>query len=97
MSLADRLKERFRSRLKRWIEREKSELGCAALATKRVAKKVGMSVAGIYRIVGNYPFPVKIQAHHYVAALVHTMKAPRRRVTMSIFSTEQAAKREFAR
>jgi hypothetical protein len=91
MSLADRLKERFRSRLKRWIEREKAEVGCAVLATKRVAKKVGMSVAGIYRIVGNYPFPVKIQAHHYVAALVHTMKAPRRRVTMTVMRHREMA------
>lgn len=97
MTLADRLKDRFRSRVKRWIERERAAVGCAKLAMKRVASQLGKSPAWVYRVVNEHRAPMAIQAHHYVAALVCTMKAPRRRVTMSIFSTEQAAKREFAR
>jgi DNA-binding phage protein len=73
MSLAARMKDKFRSRLVRFVEKERAAVGCAKTAMANVARKVGMSVISLYRIMNNHPKPVKIEAHHHAALLIHTL------------------------
>jgi DNA-binding phage protein len=73
MSLEARTKEKFAKRAARFIDKRKAQLGCAKAAMADVARKVGMSVASLYRIVNNHPKPAKIQAHHHAALLMHTL------------------------
>lgn len=73
MSLAARMKEKFRARLARFVEKERAAVGCAKTAMANVARKVGMSVISIYRVVNNHPKPVKVEAHHHAALLMHSL------------------------
>ncbi len=73
MSLATRMKEKFRARLARLVEKRRAELGCAKAAMADVARKVGMSVISIYRVMNNHPKPVKVEAHHHAALLMHSL------------------------
>ena len=73
MSLAARMKEKFRARLARLVEKERAAVGCAKVAMANVARKVGMSVISIYRVVNNHPKPVKVEAHHHAALLMHSL------------------------
>jgi hypothetical protein len=72
MSLELRLRERFARRLARFVEKEKARAGCAKTAMKRVASKLGMSMVNVYRAMNGYG-PVKIQAHHHAALLMHSL------------------------
>jgi hypothetical protein len=90
MTLADRVMERFRKRLARWVEKERAAVGCADVAIKRVASKLGMSAMGVRRVLGRYG-SVKVQAHHFVALLIHTLKTPRRRMTMTVLRSREMA------
>lgn len=49
-----RFLERFRNRLKRLIEKERAACGCATQAVVRLAKKIRMSRASIYRVLNGY-------------------------------------------
>lgn len=73
MSLEPRIKEKFAKRAARFIEKRKAQLGCAKAAMADVARKLGMSVASLYRVVNNHPKPAKIQAHHYAALVMHSL------------------------
>lgn len=72
MTLADRVLERFRKRLARFVERERTKVGCMEIAVRRVATRIGMSPMGVRRVLGRYG-SVKVQAHHHVALLLHAM------------------------
>ena len=72
MSLEARIRDRFRARLARFVEKERQMAGCAKLAMKSAARKLGMSAVAIYRVVGGYG-PVKVQAHHHAALIMHSI------------------------
>jgi len=73
MTLAARMKEKFRARLARLVEKRRRELGCARTAMADVARKIGMSVISLYRVMNNHPKPVKVEAHHHAALLMHSL------------------------
>lgn len=77
MNLARKLLERFRSRLRRWHEREAAEVGCRRKALKSIAKKLGVSVVSLYRALNGYG-NFQLKAEHYVLAIAHSMKPARR-------------------
>jgi DNA-binding phage protein len=54
MSLASRVHEKLRARLKRLVEKERQQLGCAKAAISKIARHVFMSPASIYRAVNGY-------------------------------------------
>lgn len=72
MSLAGKIADKFRARLKRLVEKERQQIGCATLAVKRVASKLKMSPATLYRAMNGYG-EVQIKAHHYVELLKHSL------------------------
>lgn len=72
MSVASRLMERFRSRLTRFVAKERDRTGCAKVAVKNVARKIGMGSLSIYRAMNGYG-SVRIEARHYVALLAASM------------------------
>lgn len=69
MSLASRVHERIRSRLKRLVEKERQMCGCAKAAISRIARKVHMSPASIYRLVNGYG-EVQVKAVSQVALIM---------------------------
>lgn len=73
MSVETRIREKFKARAARYVEKRKAQLGCAKTAMADVARKVGMSVASLYRVINNHPKQAKIQAHHHAALLMHTL------------------------
>lgn len=73
MSIASRMKEKFRVRLARFVEKERAAVGCAKVAMANVARKVGMSVISLYRVMNNHPKPAKVEAHHHAALLMHSL------------------------
>jgi hypothetical protein len=76
--LAVTVGERFRRRVTQLIEAERKVVGCMDLAMKRVAAKFGKSPAWLHRIRGRYG-SAKVEAHHYVVALMLTLKPRNRR------------------
>ena len=72
MSLASKIADKFRKRLVRWVEKERHVCGCATQAVKRVAGKLKMSPATVYRAMNGYG-EVQIKAHHYATLLMHTL------------------------
>lgn len=72
MSLASKIADKFRKRLTRWVEKERRVCGCATQAVKRVASKLKMSPATVYRIMNGYG-EVQIKAHHYAELLMHSL------------------------
>jgi PII-like signaling protein len=72
MSLGAKIMQRFRKRLTRWVENERRVCGCATQAVKRVAGKLKMSPATVYRAMNGYG-EVQIKAHHYAALLMHSL------------------------
>jgi hypothetical protein len=70
MSLGAKIADKFRKRLTRWVENERKICGCATQAVKRVAGKLKMSPATVYRAMNGYG-DVQIKAHHYVQLLMH--------------------------
>jgi hypothetical protein len=76
MNLAERMRERFRARLKRQVDHERAALGCMALAMKKVGSRIGLSVMAIKRVIGRYG-GVKVQDHHHVALILYAMKPKR--------------------
>lgn len=72
MSLASKILERFRNRLKRVVEKERRICGCATSAMKRIARKIEMSPATLYRVVNGYG-EVQVKAHQYMALLTYTL------------------------
>lgn len=99
MSLAARMKEKFRARLARLVEKERAAVGCAKTAMANVSSKVGLSVISIYRIVNNHPKPVKAEPHHYAQLLMHSLgivkaaagRMKAKRHAGRIFTSENAA------
>ena len=79
MTLSSKIFERFRSRLIKLVAKEHKETGCQAIATKRVASKIGVSSMWVRRVLGNYG-GAKIQADHYVAVLMLTFGGAAKRV-----------------
>lgn len=73
MSLATRMREKFRSRLARFVEKERAAVGCAKTAMANVSRKIGLSVISLYRVMNNHPKPVKVEAHHHAALLMHSL------------------------
>jgi hypothetical protein len=72
MSLGAKIAEKFRKRLTRWVEKERKVCGCATQAVKRVAGKLKMSPATVYRAMNGYG-EVQIKAHHYIELLRHSL------------------------
>ena len=72
MSLEVRIRDRFAKRLARFVEKERAMAGCAKTAMKSAARKLGMSVVAVYRAMNGYG-PVKIQAHHHAALIMHSV------------------------
>lgn len=72
MSLALRMRDRFAKRLARFVEKERKIVGCAKTAMANVARKIGMSTVAVYRAMNGYG-PVKIQAHHHAALIMHSV------------------------
>ena len=79
MTISSKIFERFRSRLIKLVAKERKETGCQAIATKRVASKIGVSSMWVRRVLGNYG-GAKIQADHYVAVLMLTFGGAAKRV-----------------
>jgi hypothetical protein len=72
MSLASRIKDRFRSRLARMVDKERKVAGCAKTAIANVGRKIGMSAVSVYRVLNGYG-SVKIQAEHHAALIMHSV------------------------
>jgi DNA-binding phage protein len=72
MSLELRIRDRFAKRLARFVQKERAAAGCAKVAMANVARKVGMSAVAVYRAMNGYG-PVKIQAHHRAALIMHSI------------------------
>lgn len=73
MSLATRMRERFRVRLARFVEKERARRGSAKEAMAAVSRKIGLSAVSIYRIMNGYAKPVKVEDHHHAALLMHSL------------------------
>jgi hypothetical protein len=91
MSLADRVKERFRKRLARWIDKERAAVGCAEIrhqAGRGQGRHVPHGCAPGDRSLRQRedPGPPLRGAAH-----VHTLKAPRRRMTMVVLRSREMA------
>jgi len=95
MTLSSKIFERFRSRLTKLVAKERKETGCQAIATKRVASKIGVSSMWVRRVLGNYG-GAKIQADHYVAVLMLTFGGAAKRVA-SKFSVSRKSNRSELR
>lgn len=78
MSIASKIVERFRVRLSRFVAKEHAKTGCRKTAIRNAARKVGMGAIGIYRAMNGYG-NVRIEARHYVALLMASMKPAKSR------------------
>ena len=78
MTLASRVLDRFRSRLVKLVEKERQACGCAKSAMSRIARKIQMSQASLYRVVNRYG-DVQVKAHQYMALLVVVFGSKARR------------------
>lgn len=95
MSIASKISERFRNRITRLVAKQRAELGCATLAVKRVASKLHMSPATIYRIMNGYG-EVRVEARHYVAVLMLSFGASAKKAA-SKFSVSRKSHRSELR
>lgn len=77
MSIATRMRDRFRSRLAKFIALRRAETGCATTAVKDVARKIGMSTANVYRAM-NGTGSCAVRDHQHVALLLHFFGAVKR-------------------
>lgn len=77
MSIATRVRDRFRSRLAKFVALRRAETGCAKIAIKDVARKIGMSTANVYRAM-NGTGSCAVRDHQHIALLLHFFGAMKR-------------------